>query len=98
MITLDRPTKKQALLGRALRLRIRKPVPRAVAAWARDHLLLPASDIRRMKKLYDKMMEEIITPEESSELDGLLEACAAMDLLRARMVVGTAVIAKAPRA
>ena len=98
MNTLDRPAKKQALLGRALRLRIRKPAPRAVVVWARDHLLLPASDIRRMKKLYDKLMEETITPEERAELDSLLEACAAMDLLRARMTAGTAAKAKTPRA
>ena len=97
MITLDRATKKQAALSRALDLRIRKPVPRAVVTWARDHLGLPQSDIRRMKKLYDKVMDETITQEESTELDGLLEACAAMDLLRARMVIGTAGKAKARR-
>jgi hypothetical protein len=34
-----------------------------------------------MKKLYEKVMNETITPGESAELDSLLEACAAMDLL-----------------
>lgn len=92
MNTLDRPAKKLALLGRALRLRIRQPAPRAVVAWAKDHLLLPASDIRRMKKLYDKLMEE------TTELDSLLEACAAMNLLRARIMPGPAAKAKSPRA
>jgi hypothetical protein len=88
MIIIDRPAKKQAVLSRALDLRIRKSAPRAVVSWAQDHLRLPDSDLRRMKKLYDKVMHETITPDESAELDGLLDACAAMDLLRARLVIG----------
>ena len=51
-----------------------------------------------MKKLYDKLMEETITLEETTELDSLLEACAAMNLLRARIMPGPAAKAKSPRA
>lgn len=45
--------------------------------------------MRRMKKLYDKVTNETITSDESAELDGLMDACAAMDLLRARMLIGS---------
>ena len=42
--------------------------------------------MKRMKRLYGKVMNETISPVESAELDSLLEACAAMDLLRARVL------------
>jgi len=84
MTALER--KQHTRLSRALRLRIKHPAPRAVVAWAQDHLRLPESDMRRMKRLYDKAMEDTITPDESGELDGMMEACAAMDLLRARLL------------
>ncbi len=88
MIAIDRPARNQALLNRALQLRIKQPAPRAVVTWVEDHLRLPDTDMRRMKKLYDKMMNETSTADENTELDSLLEACAAMDLLRARMIMG----------
>lgn len=88
MIVADRPTKTQARLHRALDLRIKKSAPRAVVSWVRDHLRLPEADMRRIKKLYEKVMNETITAEEGAELDGLLDASAAMDLLRARVVFG----------
>lgn len=89
MITIARPTKKQAILSRALNRRIGESAPRVVVSWVQDHLRLPESDMRRMKKLYDKVMSENITEAETIELDGLIDACAAMDLLRARLILGT---------
>lgn len=90
MIATDRPIKPHARLSRALHLRIKHPAPPAVVTWVQDHLRMPESDLRRMKKLYDKVMQETITPGESAELDSLMDACAAMDLLRARMLTGGA--------
>jgi hypothetical protein len=90
MIAVARQKRKQAILNRALSRRITKPAPRLVLTWAQDHLRLPDSDMRRMKKLYDKVMKETITERENAELDSLIDACAAMDLLRARMVFGVA--------
>jgi len=98
MIAVDRPKKKQAILGRALDRRITKPAPRSVVSWVQDHLRLPESDIRRMKKLYEKVMNETITKGESAELDSLMDACAAMDLLRARLLFGTGARAGKTRA
>ena len=89
MVSLVRPKKKQALLKRALDVRIKRKVPQAVVAWAMDHLHLPESDMRRMKKLYNKAMDETITAPESGELDDLMDVCGAMDLLRARMLLGS---------
>ncbi len=89
MITGERPTKKQPVLRRALARSIRKPVPPVVATWVQKHLRLPDADMKRMRKLYDRLMDEKITRQETVELDGLMEACAAMDLLRARLLTGT---------
>ncbi len=89
MIAIARQKKQQASLKRALNLRLKKPAPPLVVSWIQDHLRLPDADIRRMKKLYDKVMEETITKAESAELDSLMDACAAMDLLRARVLLGT---------
>lgn len=91
MITAASPNKKHAVLRRALDQRITKPAPRSVVSWVQDHLRLPESDIRRMKKLYEKVMNETITKTEDAELDGLMDACAAMDLLRARLLFGPSV-------
>ncbi len=88
MIAVARQKKKQTILNRVLSQRLKTPVPPVVVSWVQDHLRLPDADIRRMKKLYDKVMEETITKAESTELDSLTEACAAMDLLRARVLVG----------
>ena len=88
MIAVARPKKKQAILSHALDRRITKPAPRVVVSWVREHLRLPESDMRRMKKLYDKVMNETITEAENSELDSLMDACSAMDLLRARVLFG----------
>ncbi len=49
---------------------------------------MPDADMKRMKKLYDKVMSETISQQESVELDGLMEATAAMDVLRARVLLG----------
>ena len=90
MVATARPTTKQTILTRALNRRIKKPAPPVVISWMQDHLMLPDSDMRRMKKLYDKVMNETASNVESAELDGLMDACAAMDLLRARMLFGAA--------
>ena len=89
MIAAARPNKKKAILGRALKLGIKQAAPPAVGAWVDDHLKLPESDMRRMKRLYDNVLNETITAAENSELDSLMDACSAMDLLRARVVFGT---------
>lgn len=98
MIAVARPKKKQVILRRALDRRITKAAPRAVVSWVQDHLKLPESDIRRMRKLYEKVMSETITKPESAELDGLIDACAAMDLVRARVLFGSEVRAAKSRA
>ena len=49
---------------------------------------LKDADMKRMKKLYEKVMNDTISKAESVELDGLMEACAAMDVLRARVLLG----------
>ena len=90
MVAVTRQKTKQAILTRALDRGIKKPAPPVVVSWVQDHLRLPDSDMRRMKKLYDKVMDEMATDAESVELDGLMDACAAMDLVRARMLFGVA--------
>ncbi len=88
MIAATRQKTKQAILTRALDRGIKEPAPPVVASWVRDHLRLPDSDMRRMKRLYDKVMAETATEAESVELDSLMDACATMDLLRARVLFG----------
>ncbi|GEM_PF-2113425 len=88
MITVARTPKKQDRLSQVLNRRLRKPAPAAVVAWLQEHLRMPDTDMKRMKKLYDKVMNETISKTESAELDGLMEASAAMDVLRARVLLG----------
>jgi hypothetical protein len=88
MIAVARTPKKQARLSQVLNRRLRKPAPPVVVTWLQEHLRMPDSDMKRMKKLYDKVMSDTITQTESAELDSLMEACAAMDVLRARILLG----------
>lgn len=87
MPTAARPPQK-ATLSQILSRRLRQPIPSAVASWLQDHAFMPDSDMKRMKKLYDKVMNETITQTESVELDSLMEATAAMDVLRAHALLG----------
>jgi hypothetical protein len=59
-----------------------------VVSWVNDHLRLPDAQMRKMKRLYDKLMAESITADERVELDSLMDACAVMDILRARLIIG----------
>ncbi|WP_395746241.1 hypothetical protein [Prosthecobacter sp.] len=88
MIAVARTPKKKARLSQVLSRRLRKPAPPAVRSWLQEHLRMPESDLKRMKRLYDKVMNETISGAESVELDELMEASAAMDVLRARILLG----------
>ena len=44
--------------------------------------------MKRMKKLYEKVMNDSISKAEAVELDRLMEVSAAMDVLRARILLG----------
>jgi len=88
MIAVARTPKKQARLSQVLNRRLRKPAPPVVLTWLQEHLRMPDSDMKRLKKLYEKVMSETITQTESAELDALMEASAAMDVLRARVLLG----------
>jgi predicted RNA polymerase sigma factor len=86
MITSARRQAKQATLSRAFKSRIKQTTPVGVSSWVMQHARLSDADSRRLKKLYDKAMDETITEVEKSELDYLMDASAAMDLLRARLM------------
>jgi hypothetical protein len=88
MIAVARTPKKHARLSQVLNRRLRKLAPPVVVSWLQEHLRMPDSDMKRMKKLYDKVMRETISKAESVELDALMEASAAMDVLRARVLLG----------
>ena len=90
MIAIARPKKKQPRLSQRLERRIQKPASTAVMAWLQNNLRMPDADLKRMKKLYEKVMNDTITRSESAELDSLMEASAAMDVLRARVLLGHA--------
>lgn len=88
MITVARVSKKPTSLSQILNRRIRRPAPPAVVSWIEDHLRVPESDMKRMKKLYEKVMNDSISKAEEVELDRLMEVSAAMDVLRARILLG----------
>lgn len=88
MIAVARTPKKQPRLSQVLNRRLRKPAPPVVVSWLQEHLRMPDSDMKRMKKLYDKVMSDTISKTESAELDALMESSAAMDVLRARVLLG----------
>jgi|APTNR8051073442_1049403.scaffolds.fasta_scaffold172269_2 hypothetical protein len=90
MIAIARPKKKLERLSRMLNRRIQKPAPPAVMAWLQSNLRMPEADLKRMKRLYEKVMSDTISRSESAELDSLMEASAALDVLRARVLLGHA--------
>ena len=82
-----RQSHRQKLLSRAFDQNIKAVPPPGVIRWVSEHLRLATDDMKRLKKLYEKAMDESITPAENAELDDLMAASAAMDLLRARMLI-----------
>jgi hypothetical protein len=51
-----------------------------------------------MKRLYEKVMNDTISRAESAELDSLMEASAALDVLRARVLLGHSPVKRAAKA
>ena len=59
-------------------------MPVEVARWLADHAHLPAEDQTRVRELYEKQIEEVISDSEREELDDYTEVIATIDILRAR--------------
>lgn len=88
MIASARSQEKPMSLSQRLQSRIQNPASPAVITWLQKNLSMPKSDLRRMEKLYEKVQSDTITRPESAELDSLMEASAALDVLRARVLLG----------
>jgi hypothetical protein len=82
MIAIARPKKKLVRLSRMLNRPIQKPASPAVMAWLQSNLRMPEADLKRMKRLYEKVMNDTISRTESTELDSLMEASAASSTAR----------------
>jgi hypothetical protein len=98
MIAIARPKTKLVRLSRMLNRPIQKPASPAVMAWLQSNLRMPEADLKRMKRLYEKVMNDTISRTESTELDSLMEASAALDVLRARVLLGHSLVKRAAKA
>jgi predicted metalloendopeptidase len=85
-MTISTKRKKPTAVSLALDVHMKQAAPTTVVKWIQSHLRLPDSDMKRLNKLYNKFMDEAITSKEKQELDHLLDECAALDLLRARLL------------
>jgi hypothetical protein len=62
----------------------REDMPAPVAEWMAQHAHLPDEHQKRVRELYDRQMDEMITDDERAELDHYSEIIAAIDILRAK--------------
>jgi hypothetical protein len=59
-------------------------MPVEVAAWMVEHAKLPEEHKTRVRELYDRQMDEVISESERAELDRYSELIAAIDIIRAK--------------
>jgi len=59
-------------------------MPVEVASWLAQHAHLPEEHRIRVRELYDKQMDQVISESEKEELDRYSEVIATIDILRAR--------------
>jgi 7-keto-8-aminopelargonate synthetase-like enzyme len=88
MIAAASSKTKQAIVKQVVASMNKTPLPPALAKQFQARLQMPERHLKRIKELYDKVMEETISPKEEAELDTLMDVAAMMDLIRAYALFG----------
>jgi hypothetical protein len=88
MISSTTSKTKRAVVRQAVASMNKTLVPSALAKQFQSRLQLPEKQVKRIQQLYNKVMEETITPKEEAELDTLMDVAATMDVIRTFALFG----------